>query len=147
MPAITPSKLRAMSDADDPKQAIWDAIGRKNLAKIEVLGSRLLVGTYIPKGKSAGGIIFADKTLDEGLWQGSLGLVLKKGESCFKDDDMHKFYGADVEVDQWVLFRYSSGWEQHFNGASVRFLPDTEVIAVVADPELITSRPSAALGG
>ncbi len=146
MPAITPSKLHIMSLAKDPKEAIWSAIGRKNLDSIEVLGARLLLATYIPPEK-IGSIIMPDRTKDEALWQGSISLVLKLGKQCFLDDDQHKFHGERVEVGQWVIHRYSSGFEQHFNGVAIRFLPDTEVMGTIVNPAMITSRPVGVLGG
>ena len=146
MPAIVPAKLRQMSEATDPKRAIMDAIGDAT-DKIRVPGGWVLVGTYIPPGKSAGGILFSDRTRDEALWQGSLGLVLKLGTTAFQDDDVHKFHEDDKATPgDWVLFRFSSAWEQHLNGVSVRFVPDTEIKGITSDPSIWTHRPMPGIG-
>lgn len=148
MAAISPAKLDIISKASflDPKQAIWDALGSA-VKKINPMGSWLLVGTYIAPEKTAGGIILADRTKDEDLYQGVVGLVLKKGPTAFQDDDLHLFHGQSVDVNDWVLFRFSSAWEIHLNGVSVRFVPDTEIKGTVEHPSLISSRPTPGMGG
>lgn len=141
MPAIIPAKLRQMSESSDPKRAILDALGDA-LDHVKVPGGLVLVGTYIPPGKSLGGIIFSDRTRDESLWQGSMGMVLKLGTTAFQDDDLNKFNPDDkAKPGDWVLFRFSSAWEQHLNGVSVRFVPDTEIKGITTDPSIWTHRP------
>lgn len=148
MPVVSPAKLSVISAASaaDPKKAIHDALGSA-IDKIEPAGSLLLVGTYIAPDRSAGGILFSDRTMDEDLYQGSVGLVLKKGPTAFVDDALNVFHGYSVDINEWVLFRYSSAWELHLAGVSVRFVSDTEIKGTVEHPGLISSRPLAALGG
>lgn len=148
MAVISPAKLGIISQnsARDPKKAIWDALG-KAIDKINPMGSLILVGTYIAPDRSAGGILYADKSMDEDLFQGSMGLVLKLGPTCFMDDAFHAFHGQQVNVNDWVIFRYSSAWEIHLAGVSVRFVPDSEIKGTVEHPAIVTSRPIAALGG
>lgn len=140
MSSVMPGKLLLMSKSSDPKSAILDAVGDA-VENIHPTGSRILVGTYISPEKSSGGIIFSDQTKMEDLWQGCMGLVLKKGPTAFQDDDLHKFHDFNVEEGQWILFRFSSAWEFHLNGASCRMVPDTEIMAVIDTPSIITSRP------
>lgn len=146
MPTISPSKLLQMSEARDPVQAIWDNLGKRTLDDFRVPGGLLMVGTYIEPSKTAGGILIPQKSQDECLYQGTTGLLLKKGERAFQDDDLHSFNGFSADVGEWLLFRFSSAWECHINGVSVRFVSDTEIKAVIPDPRLISSRPVAALG-
>ena len=147
MPVISPAKLNIISKASgaDPKKAIWDALDGA-IDKINPFGSWVLVGTYIAPEK-IGSIFIPDKSKDEDLYQGIVGLVLKKGPQAFQDDAQNVFRGEAVEVNQWVLFRFSSAWEFHLNGVSVRFVPDIEIKGTIEHPELVSGRPVAALGG
>ncbi len=143
MPAILPSKLEQISRADDPKKAIFAAVGNA-LDKIVVRNNFILVGTYIAREKTAGGIIRPGQSVTEDLWMGCMGLVLKKGPMAFKDDERLNIYwdGQDVQTGQWVLFRFSDAWETHLNGTSVRFVEDRNIKANIDNPELIISKPS-----
>jgi len=138
MPAVMPKKLNFISSQSDPKQAIMDAVGDA-LDHVDIPGGYLLVGTYIQPEKTAGGIWRPDNTKSEDLWQGSLGLVLKRGPRAFVDDGIHEFHGWEAKVGDWVLFRFSSSWEQHLNGVSVRWVPDSEIKGTTTDPTLFAS--------
>lgn len=154
MPAIAPSKLLQMSRSDDPKAAIWKALAGA-VDKISVMRNQVLVGTFIESERTAGGIIKPNKSLQESLYQGITGLVLKIGPKAFTNDartgifwDAEDGSGAEtVKLDDWVLFRFSSAWEFHLNGVSVRLVDDVDIRAVVESPLLLESRPIAALGG
>lgn len=148
MPALTPSKLMDLSRANDPKEALLNAVG-KAIDHIHVFGAQLLVGTYIEPEKTAGGIYRPQTSVQEALWQGSIGLVLKKGPWAFQNDEALgvDWKSQNVEVGQWVVFRYSSSWEQHLNGVSVRFVDDRDIKGIIDNPEWLTSKPIGALGG
>lgn len=155
MPATVPAKLYEMAKSRDPKQAIINAVGDA-IDKIHPRNNELLVGTYISSDvistiKGVDGkvieLIKADMNKAEDVWQGNLGLVLKKGPMAFKDDERLDIYwdGQDVEQYQWVLFRYSASWETHLNGASVRFVQDRDIKAVIDDPNIIVSKRNVAV--
>ncbi len=151
MPAVVPAKLYEMSRAGDPKKAIIDAVG-KSIDSIHVRNNLLLVGTYISpeilsQGKRADGSTFqllkADTNKAEDLWMGCMGLVLKQGDLAFKDDDRLDVFWGEQERDlvgKWVLFRFSSAWETHLSGTSVRFVEDREIKAVIDNPDIIVSK-------
>lgn len=145
MPAIMPAKLKQMGEGTDRKQAIWDAVGDA-VNELDVFNNQLLVGTYIAPEK-IGNLFIPDKSKMEDLYMGCMGLVLKKGPSAFVSDAQRDWLGQDVEVGDWVLFRYSAAWEIHLNGASVRFVDDIDIRAKINDPSLVTSRPIKAMGG
>lgn len=155
MAVISPAKLELISkgSASDPKQAIWDALGGA-VDKLNPMGAWVLVATYIAPdhqvqmpGGGTRTLFIPSKSKDEDLYQGCVGLVLRKGKTAFVDDDLHLFHGQSVNVNDWVLFRFSSAWEIHLNGVSVRFVPDTEIKGTIEHPNLIASRPIPALGG
>ena len=147
MAAIVPSKLIAMSQAKDPRKAIWAGIGDA-IRQIDVFGPQVLVGTFIESERTAGGILKPQKTTEESLWQGITGLVLKKGPRAFVDEPENGVYwhGHDIAVDTWVIFRFSSAWEFHLNGVSVRLVDDRDIRGAIGNPELLMARPSVSMG-
>lgn len=156
MGAVLPSKLFEIAASSDPKQALLTALGNSP-DKVQVMNNQLLVATYIAPEvmrsiKRDDGTVVdlvrpdTDKTVD--LYMGSIGLVIKKGPMAFKDDERLNIFwdGQDAQIGSWVLFRFSSAWETHLNGVSVRFVDDRDIKAVISDPGIIASKPIPALG-
>lgn len=148
MAAVLPSKIMEIARQAqlDPKKAIYAALGNA-LPKVSVRNNLLLVATYIEPEKTKGGIIRPQNTSAEDLYLGNMGLVLQKGPQAFKDDERLGIYwdGQDVDLGQWVMFRYSSAWEFHLNGVSVRTIEDREIKVIVDDPDMIVSKPHVSL--
>lgn len=142
MPAVLPSKLMQISESHDAKEALITALGSA-LDKIKVFGPQVLVATYIAPTKTKGGILRPQGNITEDLYMGILGLVVKKGPLAFQDDKDLKieWKGQDVKIHEWCIFRFSSAWEFHLNGVSVRLIEDRDIRAVVDDPEVIASKP------
>lgn len=143
MPAVLPRSMQVLSEATDPKAALVKAVGPA-VNELEPFGAQILVGTYIEPTKTKGGILLTQKSVQESLYQGCLGLVLKKGPWAFQDDaelGVH-WKGQTVDVGDWVVFKYSDAWEQHLNGVSVRFVDDRDIRGRVTDPTVLTSRPN-----
>lgn len=140
MSVVTPLNINKLASASDPRKALQAAIGSA-IDKIDVFGSQVLVATYIAPEK-IGSIYMPEKAKEESLWQGSVGLVLKKGPWAFVDDpENHIMWkGQTVQIGDWVLFRFSDAWEQHFNGTSVRFVDDRNIRGKLDDPGLISPR-------
>lgn len=135
------AKLYEISKSDDPKSAIFAAIG--DLSKItHIFSGRLLVGLYIAPEKTKGGIILTDKSKTEDRYQAQVGLILKKGERAFKDDENTKFYGQDVKIGDWVIFRPGDGKRVQINGVDCRWIEDTLIDAVIERPDIVTYRNS-----
>jgi hypothetical protein len=125
--------------------------------KIHVMRNRVLVATYQEPEKTAGGIYLADKTLDEGKWQGKVGLLLKLGPIAFQFDEIledcetteHEGVNAVMlahnipHPGDWVFFRGSDTWDCgiKIEGAGVgvhcRFLNDDSIVGRVTDPSVI----------
>ena len=137
MRAIMPSKLIEMSQASDPVKAVWDAIGTA-VDGVKVFNNQLLVATYIPPEKSAGGIILGgDRSRMENLYQGCLGLVLKLGKTAFMSDDTHDWLEQSAKVGDWVMFRSYAGTRFKINGREFRLINDDSIDATVKDPRHI----------
>ena len=132
--------LERLSQAKDQRKEILAAIG--DLSKIELLGNRVLVGIYIEPEKTSGGIILSTGTIKESVWQGTVGLVLKKGPQAFVDEPETKtyFHDQNVNVGDWVVFRPGDAKRIQINGIDCRMVEDTLIDMIVDDPNCITHR-------
>lgn len=139
---ITPSrmKLNVQDLADrDPnenfKDTVLDALG--NLDGYQVLGSNVLVATYVSCRKTKGGILRIDKSVDEDRWQGKVGLVLKLGETAFKYDGASFYEGPKPNVGDYVAFHTSDTREIGLMGTSCRFVDSSLIRMIVPDPDAL----------
>lgn len=126
----------------DPKLALQAQIGE--VPDDLLLFSRILVAIYVPPivEQSAGGVWFAPKISDEDrkefLWQGKVGLVVKKGPQAFVDDDEVKFHGQSVDVGDWVWFRPSDGMGCDVNNVPCRmFTSERHIIGKLPHPDMV----------
>lgn len=136
----TVATLEKLSRAVNPKIGLVTSIG--DLSKVHLMGNRVLVAIYIAPEKTSGGIIRATQTIREDVFQGTVGLVLKKGKTAFQDEAQthNYFYGQDAEVGDWVVFRPGDAKRIQINGIDCRMVEDTLIDMVIDDPELITHK-------
>lgn len=136
----TVATLEKLSRAANPKVALVTSIG--DLSKVALMSNRVLVAIYIAPEKTAGGIIRSTQTIREDIWQGCVGLVLKKGKTAFRDEPEtdNYFHGQDVDVGDWVVFRPGDAKRIQINGIDCRMVEDTLIDMVIDDPELITHK-------
>lgn len=136
----TVATLERLSRAVNPKIALITEVG--DLSKVTLMANRVLVAIYIAPEKTAGGIIRATQSIREDVFQGVIGLVLKKGATAFQDEPETKnfFHGQDVSVGDWVAFRPGDAKRIQLNGVDCRLVEDTLIDMVVIDPEIITHR-------
>lgn len=133
--------LRELSQGDDPKQTLLDAIG--DISGCEMLHNLVLTCTYIAPEKTKGGIILTDRSQGENRFQGKAFLVLRMGPLAFVDDNIAKFGGMTIGLGDWVFARPSDGWEMFFRhknsgkGIPCRVFEDTHIKARIADPAMI----------
>jgi co-chaperonin GroES (HSP10) len=125
----------AMKHKTDPAKVIWDKVGK--LDDVEIFFGNILVAIYEMPEQTKSGLFLPDKTRDENLYQGKVGLVVKKGPMAFKDDENTKFEGQNVEVGDWVAFRPSDGWPWSINKVEYRLLRDVDIKARVAAPDSV----------
>lgn len=135
MPA---AMIYELSLSDNVKDDTLKAVG--DLKKLSLFSGRVLVAIYISPSKTKGGIILTDKAKQEDVYQGQVGLVLKKGPLAFQDDDVTKFHGQDVQPGEWVAFRPGDGKRIQINGVDCRIIEDTAIDAIVDDPTIVTYR-------
>lgn len=132
------AKLMQIAQATDPKNAIQKGVG--GLGNVSLLSGRVLVGIYIAPEKTAGGIYRPQSNVKEDLYQGCVGLVLKKGKLAFVDDDTRKFNGQNVAEGDWVTFRPGDAKRIQINGVDCRIVDDTVIDMVIDSPEIVTHR-------
>lgn len=135
MSLVVARKFQDIGRADNPKQAIIDAVG--DLSKIDVFFNHILVGIYPRPEKTKGGIIRPDTNRDEDAYQGKVALVLKKGPTAFVDDESNQFNGQTVNVGDWIVLRVGDGWPLNLRDTPCRMIQDTQIKLRVADPEIV----------
>lgn len=130
--------LEELAKASNPKVALKLKVG--DLSKVELMANRVLVAIYIAPEKTKGGIIRTSGSLKEDVFQASVGLVLKKGHTAFRDEkETHTyFHGQSAEVGDWVVFRPGDARRVQINGVDCRFMEDTLIDMVIDDPEIVT---------
>jgi hypothetical protein len=122
----------------DPKEFLLDRLAF--LMPLRVYHNWIITATfYLPEWDELGGRKFyrADKSHDEALWQGKVGLVIGKGPLAFLDDPHVKFYGQNVEIGDWVQYDILEGRQFTLDRVHCRRLKDTQLVMNVPDPRLV----------
>ena len=97
-------------------------------------GWRMLVLPYKGQGKTKGGVILTDETMQERGYTTVTGLVLKMGTECYENNERSP-NGPWCKKGDWIIFGRYAGSRFGIEGGEVRILNDDEIIAVVKDPE------------
>ena len=96
-------------------------------------GWRILVLPYQGTGKTKGGILLADETVEMHQVATVCGYVLRMGPDAYKDSD--KFpNGAYCSEKQWVLMGRYAGNRFKVDGLELRIINDDNIIATILDP-------------
>ncbi len=117
----------------DPKEAIWTDV-RDRVAKIHPLNTQILVCVYERPKKTMGGLYLPDN--DEDKWQGTVGLLVAKGELAFTDDRETK-WPVKPEVGDWIVFRVGDTLRQLSGRRMLRLLDESAVRAIVDHPDIV----------
>src|SRR5262245_21583298 len=125
MPLISSNKVVELARADDPKQALIDAV---DVTDIEVFGENLLVATYIRPERKKGGIYRPESSIKEDEFQGNIGLVLKIGDGL---------EGAEDLLHKWVRFGYNDGLRWRYNEVPIRDISIDRIRGTVKDPSRV----------
>mgnify|MGYP000574938881 CR=1 FL=1 len=112
-----------------------EAIGATLLERLpSPTGWRILILPYRGQGKTEGGILLADKTIEQQQVSTQVGYVLKVGPLAYGDKE--KFpTGPWCQEKEWVMFARYSGSRFNIDGGEVRILNDDEVLARISSPE------------
>ncbi len=128
--------IRNIAAAADPKEEIIRQLG--DLSGLKVTGDMVLIASYIRSEKTAGGIIRPDSNVEEDVWQGKAGLVVKFGTAAYEDTSDYSFHPDDKpELYDWVVFRVGDAWQLQVNGVPCRLVRDVNIRGIVDDPNIV----------
>ena len=97
-------------------------------------GWRVLVLPYQGTGKTKGGVLLADETVEMHQVATVCGYVLRMGSDAYKDKD--KFLeGPWCKEKDWVIFGRYAGSRLKIEGGEIRLLNDDEILATISNPE------------
>tara|TARA_Y100000004_G_C8588903_1_gene275625 strand:- start:28 stop:453 length:426 start_codon:yes stop_codon:yes gene_type:complete len=132
---VIPTKVFALEEKN--KKEKKDE--RSELEKLpDPAGWRLVVMPLKIKEKTKGGVLLTDKVVEESQWTTNVGLVMKMGDLCYKDEV--KFpTGPWCKEKDWVLFGRYAGARIKIDGGELRILNDDEVMGTVSTPEDVLS--------
>ena len=101
-------------------------------------GWRLLVLPHRGQGKTKGGVLLSDKTVEETQIATNVGLVLAIGPDAYNDKERFP-NGAWCKKNDWVIFARYAGSRLNIEGGELRILNDDEILGTTDDPENILS--------
>lgn len=137
MSVVVPrASITRIAAAADPKEEILKQLG--NLDGFHIMGDMALVAHHIRAEKTKGGIIRPDSNVEEDIWQGKVGLLVKVGTTAFADTSDFSFAQADVpDIHDWVVFKVGDAWQLQVNGVPCRLVRDVNIRGIVEDPNII----------
>jgi co-chaperonin GroES (HSP10) len=136
MGVVVPHKaIEAISRSRDPRSAILDFMG--DISDVEVLLNRVLVATHIRSNVTTGGIIRPDVNVEEDVWQGKCGLILKYGPDAFKDDEEYTWGASKLYEGDWGVYKVGDGWSVTVKNYPCRIVRDSSFMMRVQDPNVI----------
>ena len=122
-------------DNERVKTEIMAKLG--SLADVDVFHNRILVATFVRPERTASGLYLSDQTKKEDEYQGTVGVVVKKGPGAFVDAGSVEFFGKNVEVGDWVVYSLHSGRGLAMNGVHCRIIEDAHVDMVIPQPDMV----------
>ena len=96
-------------------------------------GYKILIALPEPDKEFEGGILKANKTLQDEEIGSIIGMVLKVGPDCYKDPQRFPS-GPYCKEGDWIIMRSYSGTRFKVHNQEFRFINDDSVEAVVEDP-------------
>ena len=130
-----------MSHDIDPREALFKALG--DLKHYEIFNNQILVAVYQRPEKTKSGIFLTDNHRNEDRYQSKVGLIIKLGDSAFKDDSGTWFKGKNFDVGDWVVYRAGDGWSLELKTSAseppvlCRLLDDTAIRARIQHPDAV----------
>ena len=136
MTVLVPNRsIKALSEASDPKKAILEMVG--DLNGIEIFSDMVLVASYVRPEKTSGGIYRPTSNVQEDVWQGKVGLVLKWGPDAFVDPETGNLYDQVADVGDWVVFKVGDGWSMTIKDVACRLVRDTNIKMKIQNPQAV----------
>ena len=101
-------------------------------------GWRILVLPHRGQGKTKGGVLLSDQTVEETQVATNVGLVLAVGPDAYNDKERFP-NGPWCKEKDWVIFARYAGSRLNIEGGELRILNDDEILGTTNDPESILS--------
>ena len=101
-------------------------------------GWRILVLPHRGQGKTKGGVLLSDQTVEESQVATNVGLVLAIGPDAYNDKERFP-NGPWCKEKDWVIFARYAGSRLNIEGGELRILNDDEILGTTNDPESILS--------
>lgn len=125
-----------MTHSEDPKDVLWRELG-KQAAIVHPIGAQVLIGVYQRPEKTAGGIILTEKSKDEDMWQGKVGLIMDMGPLAFTEDETHTWGCRRPAIGDWVVFRTGDTLGALAGKRMLRFLDENAIRAIIDHPDAL----------
>ena len=101
-------------------------------------GYRILILPFSQKAMTKGGIALAESYVEKERLSTNVGYVVSVGPDAYKDKN--KFpNGAWCQEKDWVIFGRYAGARIKIEGGDLRLLNDDEILAVINNPEDVTT--------
>lgn len=117
----------------DPVEKIITEVG--DLSSIQLFNNEILVGIYLRPEKTKSGFFLTDNHRDEDKYQSKVGLLLKTGPKAFEPNPEGWFDKEKFNLNDWLVFRPSDGWQINVHGVLCRVLKDVQVKMRVKNPD------------
>jgi hypothetical protein len=130
LPKAVPQFAQAKSPAEFKLKA-FDLL-KNVLPDVELAGNDVLVVGYVRPELQRGIIV----PVDEDVWQGKSGLVVKMGPMAFVDDEINKF-SLRPEVGDWVGYWIHSARLFNLCDVPCRLIEDSFIKLRVKDPAVL----------
>ncbi len=105
---------------------------------LQVCGYNMLLKVYEAEEKTKGGIILPSNTVDTATFKSRIARVIDMGYDAY-DEERFPF-GPWCQIGDYITFRGYEVYKQTtVNGHSVGYILDDKVVAVIADPELVST--------
>ena len=101
-------------------------------------GWRILVLPHRGQGKTKGGVLLSDQTVEETQVATNVGLVLAIGPDAYSDKERFP-NGPWCKEKDWAIFARYAGSRLNIEGGELRILNDDEILGTTDDPESILS--------
>lgn len=136
--AVPSQKIEELAKLTTPeafKAHVLKAVG--DLGEVDIMFNMVLLAIYIRPEKTVGNIIRPFSNVQEDVWQGKAGLVIKLGPDAFKSDGEYNFEGQKLNRGDWCVFKVSDAWSVNIAGIPCRLVKDDAIRMKVKNPQIV----------
>lgn len=133
--SVAIEEIAALTDLNEKVARIRQKVG--DLSGIDVMYNMVLLAAFVRPSKTKGGIIRPGSNVEEDVWQGKVGLVLKLGPDAFQDGEDFSFNDQKAKLGEWVIFKVGDAWQLTINDWPCRLVRDSAIRMKTKDPAVI----------